>query len=263
MAREPDLEPFWLPRLGERAIVIGGTGSGKTTLNLHLLRHLTNSPVVIYDTKEEPKFETLPHHRVVYDDTDAADAVDDETVDYVIMRPAVETLADWRGLDELLLRHYYDYRGVDAYIDELLSFHTASGHNGPGLTALYTRGRSRGITTLASTQRPAKVSQFSMSEAQHVFLFHLNKADDRKKVSMNTGMPELPNPPRHHFWHYRTDEPDGNPTLIAPVPLPAGVDPGYTDPLPGETDPNPTTEIGHVWLGPRNFFTFHRGRDTS
>ena len=255
MADDADDLPFWLPHPGERAIVIGQTGSGKTTLNLTLLRWLPNSPVVVYDTKEEPKFELLPNHRLAYSPEEVDDAVDDQGVDYVIYRPAIDLLTDWRELDDLLTRHYHEYRGVDAYIDELFSFHGNAGTYGKGLNALYTRGRSRGITLIGSTQRPARISQFALSEAQHVYLFHLNKSRDRKKVSDDTGMEEMPNPPKFHFWHYRTDEPFAPPVLIEPVTLPAGAELGYTDPLPADAEAEPTTEIGHVWIGERNFLS--------
>lgn len=251
--------PIWLPKPGERATVVGQTGSGKTVLNLHLLQSLTTTPVIIYDTKEEPKFEALPHSRLVFEDAELDDAVDDPTVDYAIYRPSVEIIADWRALDELLYRHYQEFRGVDAYIDELSEFHAASGHHGQGLKALYSRGRSRGITVIASTQRPAKISPLSLSEAQHIYIFHLNKKNDRKKVSDDTGMPEAPNPPRWHFWHWRTDEPDMEPQLMAPVPLLRGLESGYTDPTPAETDPRPTADLGHLWIGDRNFWSMLRG----
>lgn len=255
MSADDDL-PHWVPKPGERAVVIGQTGSGKTTLNLLLLQHLPNSPVIIYDSKEEPKFERLPASRLVYDVDDLADAVDDQGVDHIIFRPSVDLLPDWQAMDELLLRHYHDFRGVDCYIDELFTFHSSNGGYGKGLNALYTRGRSRGITTIASTQRPARISKFAMSEAQHVFLFHLNARKERQKVSDETGMEEMDNPPKYHFWHYRTDDPGAPPQLFAPVSLPPEFDTGYTDPLPADAPDNPTTEIGHVWLGGRGFLSF-------
>lgn len=258
MADDTD-PPDWLPLPGERAIVIGQTGSGKTVLNLHLLQNLTTTPVIIYDTKEEPKFERLPHSRLVFDPDRLHEAVDDLTVDYIVFRPPIEMLPDWRALDDLLTLHYHEFRGVDAYIDELYQFHGASGSFGKGLNALYTRGRSRGITLIGSSQRPAKISSLCLSESQHVYVFHLNKKLDRKKVADDTGMEESPQPPRHHFWHFRTDQPGAAPVLHSPVPLPVGFDPGYTDPIPADAPPNPTAELGHLWLGPREFFSFIRG----
>jgi hypothetical protein len=251
--------PFWLPLPGERAIVLGQTGSGKTVLNMHLLQHLQTTPVIIYDTKEEPKFESLPHSRVVFDDRDLADAVDDPSLDYIIHRPHIDLLPDWRALDELLTRHYYDFRGVDAYIDELTQFHGTAGSYGKGLNALYARGRSRGITLLGSSQRPARISQLALSESQHVFQFHLSKRSDRKKVSDDTGAPLLDNPPPYHFWHFRTDDPDAVPSLIAPVPLLPGMDASYTDVSPADPEPEPTADLGHVWIGPRNFWAVIKG----
>lgn len=239
--------------------MLGQTGSGKTVLNLHLLQNLTTTPVIVYDTKEEPKFERLPNMRLVWDERELPDAVDDPSVDYIVFRPPIDYLADWRALDELLSAHYAQFRGVDAYIDELSEFHGSAGQYGRGLVALYSRGRSRGITLISSSQRPARISQLALSEAQHAYVFHLNKANDRRKVADDTGMPELPNPPKFHFWHFRTDDTEAMPTLHSPVPLPSHFDSGYTDPAPADPEPNPSARLGHLWIGPRQFWTFTKG----
>jgi ABC-type oligopeptide transport system ATPase subunit len=235
-----------LPQEGERVITIGQTGSGKTTLNLQLLRLLPTSPTIIYDTKEEPKFETLENSRVVTRDRDIYDALADESVDYVIYRPHKNLLAEPELLDSLLDRHYEDFKGTACYIDELYSFHR-NGRAGRGLVALYTRGRSRGITTIASSQQPKWISKFSMSEAQLFYLFHLNIRDHRKTVSDSSGMPELPNPPKYHFYVYRIG--DEFARLCKPVKMEGLKKWGYTDNISVSALPERATEeIGHVWL---------------
>ena len=244
-----------VPRQGERMVIVGQTGSGKTSLTTHILQLMPNSPVVIYDTKTEPKFEYLPNSVITTDESELAVCVNDPQFDYIIHRPHVDMLAEWRELDELLYSHYNNLTNADAYIDELLSFHGTTGQYGHGLVALYTRGRSRGITTIAATQRPSRVSKFSLSEAQTAAVFHLNSAGDRKKVSDEVGMPEQANPPPWHFWHWRAGS-TGEPVLYAPAPLLAGIDAGYTDPVEVVTDAGPAPALdGHVWLGPRKFWT--------
>lgn len=257
--RTPAALPSWVPNLGERVFIVGQTGSGKTTFATRLLQELPDSPIIVYDTKEEPKFESLPNARVVWDMDGVYDAVDDVSADYIIFRPPAELTGDWQALDDLLFEHYLSFRGVGAYIDELADFHNKSVF-GKGLANLYRKGRARGITTIAATQRPAWISQFSMSESQQAHIFYLAKNDDRKRIRDNLGLPvELPNPPKHHHWLFRTGDSDRPAArLIAPVSLPPGSDPGYTDPVPADPIPNPTTDIGHVWLGPREFFSWIR-----
>lgn len=243
-------------------IIVGQTGSGKTSLVTRLLHAMPNTPIIIYDTKLEPKFEALPNSIVTESEEAIGEAMNNLSVDYIIHRPDIETVSDWRTMDELLFNHYQLHEGADAYIDELLSFHSSTGSYGHGLVALYTRGRSRGITTIAATQRPARVSKFSLSEAQSAAVFHLNSASDRKKVSDEIGMPEQSNPPAFHFWHWRVGH-TGEPTLVKPLRLLPGVDRGYTDISPMPADPasgTPAALTDHVWIGSRNFWSLNRDK---
>lgn len=238
--------PLWIPRQGERALTVGQTGSGKTTFQIWLLQRTQNSPIVIYDTKDEPKFLDLPNHRVATTLREANDAVDDVETDYVVFRPPVDILADPSSLDALLRFHYEHWRGVDAYIDELYSFHTG-GNAGPGLVALYTRGRSRGISTFSSTQRPAFISRFSMSEAQVFFVFRLNDLKDRKRISEASGMPLLENPPQHHFYIFRAGEDAAR--LVKPISVDGSKSYGYVDAPPASSDEQDENPVrSHLWF---------------
>ena len=241
---------WWRPAPGERAVIIGQTGSGKTTFARYLLERLETVPIVIYDTKEEPKFDALPASIIARDIRQVIKCIDMPDIDHVVFRPDVSLLNRPDELDKLLLFHYEHMRGVNAYIDELYTFHK-SGQCGPGLVALYTRGRSRGITTIASTQRPRWVSGFALSEAQQFFVFHLNKKDDRRTVSDASGMPDYENPPKHHFLVYRPDE--NIVRLVKPVLVDPERGEEYTDTPTTAADETaeeqkPTTDIGHVWL---------------
>jgi hypothetical protein len=217
---------------------------------------MENSPIVIYDTKHEPKFLTMPNNRLVTNLADAHEAVDDPGVDYVVIRPEPHITADPALLDELLQYHEQNWRGTDAYIDEAYHFHRG-GRAGPGLIGLYTRGRSRGITTLASTQRPAWISGFMFSETRLFYVFRLTRRSDRKRVAdFIEGFDDLPAPTGHQYYFYRDGaEP---PQLMKPIPLTGEDDTGYTDvnpetgvtaPEPGDPDgERPTSRIPHVWF---------------
>jgi len=208
-----------LPELGQRGLIIGQTGSGKTNFAIHLLKNLTFVPFVIYDTKDEEKFLTLPKSILVHDEQSRNDALNnDEQFDFVIVRPPANISNDDQAMDEMLQSHYNELHGVGAYVDEIYSFHSGNGRAGKGLLSLLTRGRSRGITTIMSTQRPAWISKFCYSEAQKLFVFLLMHEDDRKHVAKF-----IPNfdidtfPPKHGFWQY--SQGDNNPQLFLPVPL--------------------------------------------
>lgn len=207
-----------LPELGQRSLLIGQTGSGKTNFAVVLLKALPFSPFVVYDTKEEPKFHSLPKHQIVETESERNDALNDENIDFVIVRPPARISNDPESMDQMLLSHYDDLHGVGAYCDEIYAFHRASGRSMIGLNSLLTRGRSRGITTIMSTQRPAWLSKFCYTESQKFFVFLLLHEDDRKHVAkfipnydINTTQP------KHGFWQY--SEGDSQPKLFSAVPL--------------------------------------------
>lgn len=219
----------YFPTKGERALSIGKTGSGKTLFNRWLLERLPTAPCIIYDTKHDPKFDRLPDHRVANKLSDIYDAVDHTGVDYIIVRPPPAITANPQALDRILQRHEEEWRGVDAYIDELYHFHSG-GRAGPGLSGLYTRGRSRGITTIGSTQRPAWVSGFIFSETQLFYLFRLTRESDRKKVDdFIPGFAKMPVLGKYSFYAHRDDGDEETPKLMKPIPVDAKERLGYTD----------------------------------
>lgn len=203
-----------VPEYGQHAFILGRTGSGKTAFARWLLRHVPGT--IVYDTKGEPKFDRIS--RVVVDNVkDAMKAIEEE--DYVVIRPPVYMLTEPLMLDDMLLDHYHTGANVTAYIDEGYQFHKGS-QAGPGLISLLTRGRSKGISTIVSSQRPAWVSRFSMSEANRFYVFGLTDKRDHKTVAefIPHYMPEKT--PKYHFQYYAHDLDE--PVLMAPVPFDEG-----------------------------------------
>lgn len=220
-----------IPKTGERALVAGQTGSGKTMLMAWLTERLEDSPAIIMDTKEEMKYSTLPYSVTVETQNDVNAAIDSGEYDYIIFRPPVRFLADPALLDELLYYHYENYRGLPIVIDELYSWHIRR-MAGPGLIALLTRGRSRGITTLMGTQRPSGFDRFAITESQRVYAFRFSDYQDRKRLGdVIPNFEDLDLPPKFGFYFYEVGA--DNPILYAPIPIEQDVDPGYTD-LPAE-----------------------------
>lgn len=213
-----------VPKHGERALIIGQTGSGKTAFARFLLTRMPGS--IIYDTKHEPKFNRLSK-KVVKTVAEAMEAFrEDDKLEYVIVRPPVAVSFEPKLLDEMLMEHYETARNVTAYLDEVYQFHLG-GKAGSGLLALLTRGRSRGITTVMSTQRPMWLSRFCLTEAQRFYIFNLVDKRDWKTISeIVPGSEKLAKLPRYHFYYYDYDL--DRPVLYAPVPFDREGE-GYTD----------------------------------
>src|SRR4051812_26022010 len=112
-----------LPEAGQRALIVGQTGSGKTGFLCWMLLRVPMSPVIVYETKEESKFQAFPG--VIYcNDQESLDAAyHDQTADYFVMQPDIITCSDPRALDAMLLHHYLNYPNSVCAIDELFMFH--------------------------------------------------------------------------------------------------------------------------------------------
>lgn len=215
-----------LPKQGDRSLVVGMTGQGKTEFVIWLLERLPSSPVVIYDTKGEPKFDAMPRTTVAHTHAAMLAALQNPEFDYVVFRVPPEIIADSDELDALLWYHFRNLRGVDLYIDELYSF-TANGRAERGLMALLTQGRSLGFTTVMSVQRPAGISLFPLTESQHFYIFFLAKKSDRVRMAeVIPNFEDEPPPPQYHFYYYRQGSRDPA-QLMAPILLDRGSDSTY------------------------------------
>jgi len=219
-----------LPEQGQRVLIVGQTGSGKTAFACWMMKLIKQAPIVIYDTKEESKFLALKPSIVVTDFDGVMNAYNEGLHDYIIVRPEPSMSSEPQELDELLYQHYMELRGIPAYIDEIFSFHTTTGRSFKGLMTLLTRGRSRGITTIMSSQRPAFLSKFAMTEAQKMYIFFLGYEQDTKRVAefvpSIVDKPAL-KPKEHKFYYYDVEE--ASLTLFKPVKLDKEFASGYID----------------------------------
>ena len=134
---------------GERGLLVGQSGSGKTYAAAWLLRH-DSQRCVILDTKTEPVFEHIAAKREDYEETTKIVETRAELTrelrdrkkgaDYIIVRPSVSVLADPFELDAWLLEIYNENKSITVFIDEAYQLHKGS-QAGPGLIALLTRGQ--------------------------------------------------------------------------------------------------------------------------
>lgn len=223
-----------IPEKGEHALIVGQNGSGKTAFACWLLLRVPEAPIIIYDTKDEPKFQKLPNSVVVSTMEEAAEYIDDVEINYIVVRPPLHMLDEPKPLNDMLLYHYHNFKGIPAYIDEAYTFQI-NGRAGKGLIALLTRGRSRGISTIISTQRPVRLDRFCITEAKKVYVFSLtDKADKKRLDDVIPNYSDLPKPVKHGFYFFSVgmDEPE----LFKPIKLDESLNTGYTDTIEANTE---------------------------
>lgn len=73
------------------------------------------------------------------------------------------------------------------YIDEVYGVVDPGSKPTPAFTAVFTRGRSMGIGTSASSQRPMWVPLFVLSESEHFFVFRLSLQEDKNRMAAFMG----------------------------------------------------------------------------
>lgn len=208
---------------GQRGIIIGQTGSGKTIGAIWALRHIPMSPVIILDTKGENSFDDIGQDDERVIEFNSAEefvkawkrGINSE---YILVRPSPDEISEPLEMDDCLMAIYSKGQSCLVYIDEAYQWHVG-GQAGAGLIALLTRGRSKKISTLLSTQRPAWISRFCFTESQRFYIYRIQDKRDRKTIAEY--VPDFSDKniaPKFSFWYYDY-ELDGA-ELYNPVPMP-------------------------------------------
>ena len=184
-----------LPRVGagERAMVIGRTGSGKTTGAIWLLSRAPGRWLVV-NSKADPALDALGP--AVAFDARAILAMPDD----VRVMVATPRTFEPDELDRVLLELCESRMPLSVLIDELLYFHGPNGRAGPGLMGLLTRGRSRGQGFIGCSQRPAAISQFCYSECDYFAVYRLTLPQDWSKLIAVTAKPAIRQRRPPFFW---------------------------------------------------------------
>lgn len=217
-------DDFFLNK-GERGLLVGQTGSGKSENGIFHLQHAPVFPVIMYDTKIEDNLfkaagenDTLEVVNSFKDFYDISVLSKREMPDYILVRPEAHELIDVDLLDKYLQLGYDHFGASFHYIDETYNWHNR-GQCGAGLLGLLTRGRSKGKTTLMATQRPSWISRFCFTESQKFYVHQLLDMRDRKTLdSMIPEFSTLPKPDKYHFYHFEVSKHE-KPQLYSPVPF--------------------------------------------
>lgn len=191
----PKLRPGFRIKSNERAVFVGATGTGKTTLAKGLL--YGRNRLAVLDPK---RTFTLPGS---WGATTYFDFGSFSGHDYgdgpAIYRPTDDEEAE---LAEDFFRHVFNEANIMVYVDEAASITTPqriARHYGRCLR----EGRERNIGTWSATQRPVFLPRVIFTESEHLFIFRLRHPDDRSRMAdYSDPAVETKTPRGHQFWYY-------------------------------------------------------------
>lgn len=196
------------PAPNERGIIIGSTGSGKTTLARSILAQYRY--VVAIDPKQtlgsgERGGGHLPGYALATTPRELERSA--RRYERVQYRPemAYQNPDDWERV------YNWSYRRGNhfSYTDELFDVHAWS-RPPQSLRRILTSGRELGIGFLGATQRPRGIDRRLLTEAERYYVFHLRDPDDQRFLAARIGTGRLP---PYGFWYSRDAEPFDPPAI--------------------------------------------------
>ncbi len=224
-------------RPGEKVLVLGMNGSGKSVIAQSIAAAWAVGPVLIVDTKGDDPAALIPNCTVLYH----ADDVVKRLPGRIVYRPSLDEKRRRRPGDPPRLQPLWcrfetvatklwelsmsDPRPALVVVHELRELCTEQSI-GPAFRELITAGRSHGITLVLVTQRPQRVALEARSEAQHVIALTLTDSAAREEAAQLLADPDQPGMvqlirqrslPLDHRWWYRG--PDFRLSLHAPLAM--------------------------------------------
>jgi hypothetical protein len=170
----------WCPLPGQRGLVIGLSGGGKSFLSKHMLRAMqTQERQLIIDPKRE--WNDIPGAVYFQRSSEFKKLVTRSKGNGIFVFQPHETLFSDRATYDDLFYQAFTMGNITIYIDEITAFTTATSYP-HYLKICYHIGRSKGIRMLTCTQRPSNVPPYIISESNRFYIFPLQLPDDIKKI---------------------------------------------------------------------------------
>lgn len=188
----------------ERWLIVGTTGSGKSTATKWLLLHYP-PPLVLIDSKRTayPSFKPVSVKAAI----GLLSRRLRDMPKVVRVTPELKESDALEGLYDAALR-----RGnVTIVEDEALLIPDSESRK-----FVFITGRSEGVGIISCTQRPVGVIREAVSESERKWEFLLHDKKDRQRVSEFSGLPYDVEVQRFHSLYY--DSSDGQVQALDPVP---------------------------------------------
>lgn len=166
---------------GQRVAIVGSSGTGKSWATGSLLQPQPQRAIIL-DPKRTDSLNRWGWRTI--EDLDLLDtfAQDDPHEKLVVRFPWNVTTKDLFEQVEMISRWAFQTGDMIVYLDEIKQVCPTPQTCPPSLRGLCILGRERGVGFWGATQRPVGVPVEMLSEANHNFIFALNKETDRKRI---------------------------------------------------------------------------------
>lgn len=191
-------------RQGEHVFVCGQTGSGKSVLLRTLIPAFPHR--ITFDYKREES------DGVIVTGVGEFQKLFRQVPPAITYRPiGYETREKEEELD-MVVNWALERRNTAIILHEAKMFPTSR-----MLAHAVSIGRSIGCTCILASQRPKLIRNEVISESTHFFVFYLQLAPDRQKLTECLGVDfdQVLNTPKHHFWYFKPGM--SEPVLCSPV----------------------------------------------
>lgn len=187
---------FEMPRWDQRVLILGSTGSGKTTMGASLLSAAPFDvmPYVMIDYKRDELLNSIERREQI----SLRDPLPKHPGLYHL-RP--NPVTDDDAMEAWLYKVWHQ-RNMGLYVDEALRLPTKKTG---AFESILTQGRSLHIPVVSLSQRPVDLTRYAFSEANHVIVFRLTDIRDRKKVGEYVPIANDYKLPKFHSMWYNVD----------------------------------------------------------
>ena len=189
-------------RSGERGILIGQTGSGKSWFARAMMgAYVGRRQVIVVDTKHDPCWSRIKGARYVATLAGVKHAKFPRCP-IIVWRPQGAEASNYDVFDDLYT-WVYERGNTVVFVDEVTQTVQSPTSFGTGFNDVVCRGRVRGLIVLYGTQRPVLLPRIIFSESTRFYVFYITDRRDRQTVAGFTN-PQLEReiPDRHGFYYF-------------------------------------------------------------